>query len=176
MEQRRVDILAFGAHADDVEIGMAGTIAKWTEAGKKVVICELTEAELSSNGTVEGRKEEAAAAASILGVSERINLQLPDRGLFFTEENIRIITEVIRKYEPVLIFAPFHEDRHPDHANCAKLIKEAYFSAGIRKYKTDNAYPPHKARNLFHYLINGYTKPDFIIDITEYIEQKNQHY
>ncbi len=173
MEQQKIDVLAIGAHADDIEIGMAGTIAKWVDAGKRIVICELTEAELSSNGSVPQRKEEAATAAALLGVSERINLKLPDRGLFMTDEYICIITEVIRKYQPELIFAPYHEDRHPDHGNCAKLVREAYFSAGIKKYNYEaSLYQPHKARNLFQYFINGYSIPDFFIDISNFIEQK----
>lgn len=173
MEQQKVDVLAIGAHADDIEIGMAGTIAKWVAAGRKIVICELTEAELSSNGSVPQRKEEAKTAATILGVSERINLKLPDRGLFITDENIRKLTEVIRKYRPELIFAPYHEDRHPDHGNCAKLVREAYFSAGIKKYNHEaSLYQSHKARNLFQYFINGFSIPDFYIDISEFIDQK----
>ncbi|MEK3886047.1 bacillithiol biosynthesis deacetylase BshB1 [Bacillus sp. FSL K6-3431] len=173
MEQQKIDVLAFGAHADDVEIGMAGTIAKWTEAGKEIVICELTEADLSSNGSVALRKEEAALAASLLGVSERINLQIPDRGLFMTDKHIRMVTEVIRKYQPKIIFAPYHEDRHPDHGNCARLVREAYFSAGIKKYNQEESnYRSYKAQNLFQYLINGYTSPDFVVDISNFIEQK----
>ncbi|MBS4203143.1 bacillithiol biosynthesis deacetylase BshB1 [Lederbergia citrea] len=172
MEQQTIDILAFGAHADDVEIGMAGSLAKWSAAGKKIVICDLTEAELSSNGTVMTRKAEAEAASCILGIAERINLHLPDRGLFLTEDNICTIANVIRKYKPTLIFAPYEEDRHPDHGNCARLVEEAFFSAGIRKYKVDGGYPSHKAKNLYHYYINGYTHPDFVVDISEFIEQK----
>ncbi|MBS4209783.1 bacillithiol biosynthesis deacetylase BshB1 [Bacillus sp. FJAT-50079] len=170
MEQEQIDILAFGAHADDVEIGMAGALAKWSSAGKKIVICELTEAELSSNGNVKKRKEEAALAASVLGIQERINLQMPDRGLFMTDEYIRQITTVIRTYKPTLVFAPYFEDRHPDHSNCANLIREAFFSAGIRKY--DGGLPPHKARGLYYYMINGFSKPDFLINISTFIEQK----
>lgn len=170
MEQQSIDILAFGAHADDVEIGMAGALAKWSSAGKKIVICELTEAELSSNGNVEKRIEEAALAASVLGVQERINLQMPDRGLFISDEFIRQITTVIRTYKPALVFAPYFEDRHPDHSNCARLIKEAYFSAGIGKY--DLGLPPHKAHGLFYYMINGFAKPDFLINISDFIEKK----
>ena len=120
-------ILAFGAHADDVEIGMAGTIAKYTKQGYEVGICDLTEADLSSNGTIELRKEEAKAAARIMGVKTRLNLAMPDRGLYMKEEYIREIVKVIRTYKPKLVFAPYYEDRHPDHANCAKLVEEAIF-------------------------------------------------
>lgn len=127
MIQESIDVLAFGAHSDDVEIGMAGSIYKWTASGRNVVICDLTRAELSSNGTVETRQREAAEAAGKLGVLERVNLKLPDRGLFFKDEYIRQIADLIRKYTPTLIFAPFSEDRHPDHGRCAELVKEAFF-------------------------------------------------
>lgn len=169
---KKIDILAFGAHADDVEIGMAASIAKWTSEGKTVVICDLTEAELSSNGTVENRKIEAAKAASILGVDERISLKIPDRGIYLTTEHIRMVVEVIRTYKPTVVFAPFLEDRHPDHGNCAKLVEEAIFSAGIRKFETSLNLPPHKPKSLYHYMINGFHHPDFVIDVTNYMDKK----
>lgn len=97
-------ILAFGAHADDVEIGMAGTIAKYTKQGYEVGICDLTEADLSSNGTIELRKEEAKVAARIMGVKTRLNLAMPDRGLYMKEEYIREIVKVIRTYKPKTSF------------------------------------------------------------------------
>ncbi|MGG0239037.1 bacillithiol biosynthesis deacetylase BshB1 [Bacillus rhizoplanae] len=163
-------ILAFGAHADDVEIGMAGTIAKYTKQGYEVGICDLTEADLSSNGTVELRKQEALEAASRLGVQKRMNLAMPDRGLYMKEEYIQEIVKIIRTYKPKLVFVPFYEDRHPDHANCAKLVEEAIFSAGIRKYMPE--LPPHRVESLYFYMINGFHKPDFCIDISSYISDK----
>lgn len=172
LSQQEIDVLAFGAHPDDVEIGMAGSIAKWVASGKSIVICDLTEAELSSNGNVESRRVEAANSAEILGIKERINLQLPDRGLYISDENINLIAGVIRKYKPKLIFAPYEKDRHPDHGNCSHLVREAFFSAGICKYKVKEGYPAHKANNLFFYLINGFTKPHFMIDISDFMDKK----
>ena len=163
-------ILAFGAHADDVEIGMAGTISKYTKQGYEVGICDLTEANLSSNGTVELRKLEAMKAADILGVQKRMNLAMPDRGLYMKEEYIQEIVKIIRTYKPQLVFVPFYEDRHPDHANCAKLVEEAIFSAGIRKYMPE--FPPHRVQSLYFYMINGFHKPDFCIDISSSISDK----
>ncbi|WML46393.1 bacillithiol biosynthesis deacetylase BshB1 [Neobacillus sp. PS3-40] len=164
-------ILAFGAHADDVEIGMGGTIAKFTALGKKIGICDLTDSDLSSNGNVETRKKEASNAASILGVDERSSLGLPDRGLYLREEYIRKIAEVIRKYRPNVVFAPFFEDRHPDHGNCARLVEEAVFSAGIRKFKTRGQLP-FRVEKIYFYMINGFHKPDFLIDISSYMDKK----
>ena len=106
MKQQSIDILAFGAHADDVEIGMGGTIAKYAQMGKKIVICDLTKAEMSSNGTVERRKEEANKAADIIG-AEANSLDLPDRGLYMKDEYINQIITIIRTYKPTLVFAPY---------------------------------------------------------------------
>ncbi|HEY2421306.1 MAG TPA: bacillithiol biosynthesis deacetylase BshB1 [Neobacillus sp.] len=172
MENKKLHILAFGAHPDDVEIGMAGTIAKLTAEGKQIGICDLTDAELSSNGTRELRKEEAKLAAEILGVSVRTSLGIADRGLFLKEEYINRIAKVIRTYKPQIVFAPYFEDRHPDHGNCARLVEEAVFSAGIRKYKTVNDELPHHVERVYFYMINGFHKPDFTIDITKHIDQK----
>ncbi|MED4805403.1 bacillithiol biosynthesis deacetylase BshB1 [Bacillus atrophaeus] len=169
-----LDLLAFGAHSDDVEIGMGGTIAKFVKQGKKAGICDLTEAELSSNGTVCLRKEEAAAAARILGVEQRIQLGLPDRGLVMTDHAIRAIVSVIRACRPKAVFMPYKEDRHPDHGNAAALVEEAVFSAGIRKFKDEKNLPPHKVEKVLYYMINGFHRPDFVIDITETIEDKKQ--
>ncbi|SDM45012.1 bacillithiol biosynthesis deacetylase BshB1 [Bacillus sp. OK048] len=172
LNDKPLHILAFGAHADDVEIGMGGSIAKWSASGKRIGICDLTDADLSSNGTIEIRKEEAKQAATILGVTERWSLAFPDRGLLLQEEFIRQIAFVIRKYQPQIVFAPYFDDRHPDHGNCARLVEEAVFSAGIRKYQTDNSQAAHKVANVYFYMINGFHKPDFVIDISETMKRK----
>jgi N-acetylglucosamine malate deacetylase 1 len=170
--KNKLHILAFGAHADDVEIGMGGTIAKFTAEGKKIGICDLTDSQLSSNGNVETRKVEASNAAQILGVAERTSLGLPDRGLFLTEDYVRKIAEVIRKYRPRVVFAPYFDDRHPDHGNCARLVEEAVFSAGIKKFQTEIDVLPHRVEKMYYYMINGFHKPDFVIDISSYMNKK----
>ncbi|NLP49216.1 bacillithiol biosynthesis deacetylase BshB1 [Bacillus sp. RO1] len=167
-----LDILAFGAHPDDVEIGMAGTLAKYKEQGLKIGICNLTLAEKSSNGTIEIRQSEAAKAASILELDELIQLSLPDRGLYLKEEYINEIVSVIRTYRPRIVFAPYHEDRHPDHGNCAKLVEEAVFSSGVRMVEDYKDQKAHKPDNLYFYQINGMNKPDFYIDISDQINKK----
>lgn len=172
MEITKLDILAIGAHADDVEIGMGGTIAKYASEGKKIGICDLTKAELSSNGTVELRLQEAEKAAEVLGVVVRETLGLPDRGLYMKEEYIKKIVRTIRQYRPRLLFAPYLEDRHPDHGNCARLVEEAVFSAGIKNYDTGDGLRPHRVQALYFYMINGFHKPDFVIDISSYMETK----
>ncbi|MFB5194549.1 bacillithiol biosynthesis deacetylase BshB1 [Neobacillus sp. KR4-4] len=172
MNNQHLQVLAFGAHADDVEIGMAGTIAKFTSEGKRVGICDLTDADLSSNGNIELRKSEAANSAEVLKVSWRSSLGFPDRGLYLNDEYIREIARVIRINKPQIVFAPYFEDRHPDHGNCASLVEEAVFSAGIRKYKTDGNEPAHRVERVYFYMINGFHKPDFVIDISQYIDLK----
>ncbi|MCY7993697.1 bacillithiol biosynthesis deacetylase BshB1 [Bacillus haynesii] len=169
-----LDILAFGAHSDDVEIGMGGTIAKYTKKGFQIGICDLTQAELSSNGTVETRKSEAALAAEILGASPRISLTLPDRGLFPSQAAIREAVAVIRKHKPKLVFVPYPKDRHPDHGHAAEIVEEAVFPAGIHKYEDAEKQPAHKVQNVYYYMINGFHKPEFVIDISETINQKKE--
>ncbi len=148
----KLDILVFGAHADDAEIGMAGTIIKHTTAGLRVGICDLTYAEMSSNGTVELRKQEAAAAADVLGLSYRSNLGLPDRGLERNPEQLAAITAEIRRCAPRIVFAPYWEDRHPDHTWCSRLVEEAVFNAKLRRYMPE--LPPVQVEQIYYYFIN----------------------
>ncbi|MFD0694798.1 bacillithiol biosynthesis deacetylase BshB1 [Paenibacillus sp. GCM10027628] len=165
-----LDILIFGAHADDAEIGMGGSIAKHTAAGLRVGICDLTYAEMSSNGNVELRKEEAEQAASILGLAMRSNLGLPDRGLSISQEHIERITLEIRKHKPRIVFAPYWQDRHPDHIACSHLIQEAVFNAKLRKYAP--AAEPVNVEQLYFYFINDVYEADLMIDVTECYEAK----
>lgn len=167
---QNLDILIFGAHADDAEIGMSGLIAKQVAAGSKVGICDLTEAELSSNGNVELRKKEAAAASEVLGITMRSNLGLPDRGLYVTPEHVAAVTEVIRLHAPSVIFAPYWEDRHPDHVACSKLVEEAVFNAKLRRFMPDK--PAVPAPDLYFYFINDWKTPDLLVDVTNYYEKK----
>ena len=166
----KLDILVFGAHADDAEIGMAGTIVKHTQAGMRVGICDLTRAEMSSNGTVETRLKEAKQAAEVLGVCERSNLGLTDRGLFITPENIAKVTEEIRRHAPRIVFAPYWEDRHPDHVACSRLVEEAVFNAKLRRYMPDK--PAVTVQALYYYFINDMGRADLIVDVTDHYAQK----
>lgn len=167
----RLDLLIFGAHADDAEIGMAGTIKKHILAGYRVGICDLTRAEMSSNGDVDTRMKEAEAAGQILGLSMRQNLGLPDRGLSLCKEHIDAITIQIRKYKPRAVFAPYWEDRHPDHVACSKLVEEAVFNAKLRRYLPDEG-EPWKVEQVFFYFINDMVQPDVIVDVTEVYSYK----
>ncbi|BBH20960.1 bacillithiol biosynthesis deacetylase BshB1 [Paenibacillus baekrokdamisoli] len=167
---KTVDILAFGAHPDDVEIGMGGTIAKHVHEGFRVGICDLTEAEMSSNGTVETRRQEAAEASAVLGLSYRSCLGLPDRGLTGSSEQIEAIVREIRRLRPRLVFAPYWVDRHPDHNACSRLLEEAVFNAKLRNYLPE--LPSVQVEQLYFYYINDSSEVSLITDISEYVEQK----
>lgn len=165
-----VDILAFGAHPDDVEIGMGGTIAKHVHHGYRAAICDLTEAEMSSNGTVETRRQEAAEASAVLGLSDRSCLGLPDRGLTGSAEQIEAIVREIRRLRPRLVFAPYWVDRHPDHNACSRLLEEAVFNAKLRNYLPD--VPPVQVEQHYYYYINDSSEISLIMDISEFAQQK----
>ncbi|EIT86613.1 hypothetical protein A374_03544 [Fictibacillus macauensis ZFHKF-1] len=164
--------LAIGAHADDVEIGMAGSIALHTAKGGHVTICDLTEAELSSNGTVTLRKEEARQAAKVLGVERRFTIGLPDRGLYMNQEAIMQIVSLIREVKPDCLFIPYWEDRHPDHGNAAKLVEEAAFSAGVKNVLDPKGHAPHRVGHIYYYYINGFHKPSFCVDVSAVYDRK----
>lgn len=166
-----VDILAFGAHADDVEIGMGGTIAKHVAAGMKVAICDLTAAEMSSNGTVETRRQEAAAASAVLRLCSRSCLELPDRGLIpSSAEQIAAVTREIRRLRPRIVFAPYWNDRHPDHNACSALVEEAVFNAKLRRYLPE--LPPVQVEQLYFYYINDQEQVSMVTDISDVYETK----
>lgn len=167
-----LDLLAFGAHPDDVEIGMGGTLALHASQGFRTGICDLTLAELSSNGTVERRQKEAEKASQLLALEMRENLNLKDRELYIDQHKVAKIVDVIRTYQPKIIFAPYMEDRHPDHGHCSRLIEEAFFSSGIRRFKGEKNLEVYRPEALYFYFINGFHQPDFVVDITEVQSKK----
>ncbi|MEY9093096.1 bacillithiol biosynthesis deacetylase BshB1 [Paenibacillus sp. RC84] len=161
-----VDILVFGAHADDAEIGMAGTILKHTRAGYTVGLCDLTRSEMSSNGTPDNRLEEANKAAEAMGIVLRSNLGLPDRGLSAgSKDQIDAITKEIRLRKPRIVFAPYWEDRHPDHIACSHLVQEAVFNAKLRRYLPETE--AFQVESLFFYFINDTIDPDIVVDVSD---------
>ena len=171
----KLDILAFGVHPDDVELGCAGTLMAAIDQGKKVGIVDLTRGELGTRGTTTTRTQEAAAAAKIMGVDIRENLDMAD-GFFANDEaHQRKIIALIRKYQPDIILANAPEDRHPDHGRSAKLVSDAAFLSGLRKIETihegvtQNAWRPAYT---FHYIQDRFIQPSFVIDITAYMERK----
>ncbi|MGX4584838.1 bacillithiol biosynthesis deacetylase BshB1 [Paenibacillus chitinolyticus] len=168
-----VDILVFGAHADDAEIGMAGTILKHTRAGYTVGLCDLTRSEMSSNGTPENRLGEANKAAEAMGITLRSNLGLPDRGLSTgSKDQIDAITKEIRLRKPKIVFAPYWEDRHPDHIACSYLVQEAVFNAKLRRYLPETE--AFQVESLFFYFINDTIDPDIVVDVSDAYPDKKE--
>ncbi len=171
----KLDILAIGAHPDDVELGCGATIAKEVAAGKQVGILDLTKGELGTRGTPEIRAMEAEAAAEILGVLVRENIGLPDGFLENTKEYQLKIVEVIRKYQPEIVLCNAIDDRHPDHAKASKLISDACFLSGLRAIKTNIGYGEQEAwrpKNVYHYIQWKGIEPDFVVDVSEYMDVK----
>jgi N-acetylglucosamine malate deacetylase 1 len=175
MTTQNVDILAFGAHPDDVELSAAGTLLKHRKAGYTIGIVDLTQGELGSRGTIETRYEEAHAAAEILDLAVRVNLKMPDGFFDHSEDNLRLVIEQIRRFKPKMVFLNAFSDRHPDHGKGSKLVSDACFLAGLVKVKTFwEAVPQeeHRPQFVYHYIQDRYIKPDLVVDVTEFAEQK----
>ena len=171
----KLDILAFGAHPDDVELGCSGTIAKEISLGKKVGIVDLTRGELGTRGSVEIRNQEAAAAAKILGVSVRENLDMRD-GFFVNDEAHQLkIIRMVRKYRPEIVICNAVEDRHIDHGKGSQLVSDACFLSGLMKIETEidgikqEAWRP---KLVYHYVQWKNLTPDFVVDITGFNDKR----
>lgn len=171
----KLDILAFGAHPDDVELGCAGTISKEVALGKKVGIVDLTRGELGTRGSAEIRDQEAANAARILGVAVRENLQFRD-GFFVNDEAHQLeVIKMIRKYQPDIVLCNAVDDRHIDHAKGSQLVSDACFLSGLMRIETSVEGEFQKAwrpKVVYHYIQWKNLVPDFVVDITGYVEQK----
>lgn len=171
----KTNILAIGAHPDDVELGCGGTIAKLISEGKSVVIVDLTQGELGTRGTNLTRAEEAANASKILGISARENLKMRDGFILNTEEYQMEIVKIIRKYQPEIVFANAIDDRHPDHAKASKLVSDACFLSGLVKIKTSMDGEKQEAwrpKHVFHYIQWKNIAPDFVVDISAFMSKK----
>lgn len=176
----KLDILAFGAHPDDIELSCSGTLIVEKHNGKKVGIIDVTQGEMGTRGNAEARAQEAANAAAIIGVDIRENLFMAD-GFFKNdkEHQLKIIT-VLRKYQPEIVLCNAPEDRHPDHGRSADLITDAAFLSGLRKIvthcnegKNGNIQQKEwRPKYVFNYIQDRFLQPDFVIDITEGFEKK----
>jgi bacillithiol biosynthesis deacetylase BshB1 len=171
----KLDILAFGAHPDDVELGCGGTIAKEVSLGKKVGIIDLTRGELGTRGTVATRNQESAKAAEILGVSVRENLNMRDGFFVNDEEHQMAVIRMIRKYKPEIVLCNAIDDRHIDHGKGSKLVSDACFLSGLRQIKTivdDIEQEAWRPKVVYHYLQWKNLEPDFVIDITGFNDKR----
>ena len=167
-----VDVLAFGPHPDDIEIGIGATLAKHASLGHRVGLCDLTGGEMGSNGTVGERLVEAEAARAVLGAQWRTNLRLPDRAIGSDPAHIRRIAEVVRRASPRVVALPYWSDRHPDHVAASHLLTEAVFNAALRRYPAEgDAWMPEFS---CYYFINDSVTPSFAIDVSDYYETKRR--
>lgn len=167
--------MAFGAHPDDVELSAAGTLLKHIRQGKTAAIIDLTQGELGSRGTIETRYEEAEAASKILGISARVNLRMEDGFFEHSRENLLKVVEQIRRFRPEIVLANAIQDRHPDHPKGSKLVSEACFLAGLRKIETTfngEKQDAHRPKVVYHYIQDRYSRPDIVVDVTDFVEQK----
>ena len=175
----KLDILVFGAHPDDAELGAGGTIAKEVARGKKVGIIDLTRGELGTRGSAEIRDKEATKAAEILGVAIRENMQFDDG--FFVNDKVhqREIIKMVRKYRPDVVLCNAIDDRHIDHAKGSQLVSDACFLSGLVKVDTkmdgdDQWQLPWRPRAVYHFIQWKNLEPDFVVDVSGFIEKKNE--
>jgi bacillithiol biosynthesis deacetylase BshB1 len=171
----KVDILAFAAHPDDIEISASGTLMKHIDQGKTVAIVDLTQGELGSRGTIESRYKEANKASTIMGVKHRVNLKMADGFFEINQSNKLRIIEQIRHFKPEIVLCNAISDRHPDHGRASQLVSEACFLSGLLKIETnykDQLQEKWRPKAVYHYIQDRYLKPDFIVDISHYIDKK----
>ena len=171
----KLDILAIGVHPDDVELSCAGTLLRQIDLGYKVGLLDLTLGELGTRGSAEIRTQEAMVSAQIMGVLVREQLDIEDGFFTHTQANLIKIISIIRKYQPEIVFANALEDRHPDHGRAAKLIADACFLSGLIKietYDNDEIQAAWRPKNVYHYIQDRALKPDFAVDISNYMEKK----
>lgn len=172
---KHINVLAVGAHPDDVELSAAGTLMAQKALGHTIGIVDLTRGELGTRGTAETRDAEAADSAKILDLDFRINLKLEDGFFQESEESLRKLIEIIRLTKPGIVLANAVSDRHPDHARGASFISRACFLAGLRKIETQyngQAQEAHRPKAVYHYIQEKFMTPDFVVDITEFMDKK----
>ena len=171
----KLDILAFGAHPDDVELGCAGTLLGAIAEGKKVGVIDLTKGELGTRGSISQRLSEAQLASEVMGLTIRENLEMADGFFINNKEHQLIIIETIRRFQPSIIFCNAPEDRHPDHGRAASLVAEAAFLSGLKKIQTIHngvAQEAWRPTQVFHYIQSRNLTPNFVVDISKHIEKK----
>jgi len=172
----KLNILAFAAHPDDIELACSGTLAKHAEMGESIGIIDLTQGEMGTRGTPEQRLKEATASADILGLKIRENLSFDDA---FFKNDLAHQTEIVKKirqYQPDIILANAISDRHPDHARASELVSESVFLAGLKKFETidnnGNAQEAYRPNKVYHYIQSLPITPDFVVDVSDQWEKK----
>lgn len=169
-----VDLLAFGPHPDDIEIGLAGTIAVHTTAGFRVGLCDLTRGELGSNGTPEEREAEGEAARVVLGAAWRSNLRWPDGGITGSDDQIADVARLVRQCRPKAVAIPYWDDRHPDHRAASQAVTQGVFRSGLRRFVMGDALEAWRPEWICYYFINDSVAPSFAIDVSAQYERKRE--
>jgi len=167
-----VHLLAIGPHPDDIEIGIGGIVAKHAALGLNVGLCDLTAGEMGSNGTVDERLAEAEVAREVLGARWRVNLRLPDRAIGADTSHVVTIAGLVRRAQPRVVALPYWSDRHPDHVTASKVLTDAVFNAGLRRFAADGT--AWKPDWVCYYFINDSAPPSFVVDVSEHYETKRR--
>ncbi len=171
----KLDILAFGAHPDDIELGAGGTIAKEIALGKKVGVVDLTRGELGTRGSAEIRDREAARSAELLGLAVRENLAFDDGFFVNDKEHQTAVIKLIRKYQPTIVLCNAIDDRHIDHPKGSKLVSDACFLSGLIKFSTEldgKSQQAWRPKKVYHYIQWKSLEPDFVVDVSGFMEKK----
>jgi N-acetylglucosamine malate deacetylase 1 len=168
--EKPLDVLAFGAHPDDVELMAGGTIIKLVQSGYRVGMISLTQGEMGTRGTPEIRREEFSASAAIMGLAMHKMLDIPDGGVVVSEENKLKVIREIREWQPALLFAPYWETRHPDHSHCSHLVREAGFFAGLKKIYTGQT--NFRPERVVYYCEHYHFSPSFVVDVSSTFERR----
>ena len=171
-DQAQLDILAIFSHPDDAELTMAGTLIKLKTLGHRVGVADMTRGEMGTRGTPEIRAKEALDSARVMGLDGRVNLELPDGHLMLDETSRRTVVRAIRKCQPKVLFTSHWDDPHPDHAATARIVREAARLATIRNYDREAGLQPIKMPAVAHAVYSRLVLPSFIVDISEFAEQK----
>jgi bacillithiol biosynthesis deacetylase BshB1 len=167
-----VDILAFGAHPDDVELGASGTLIKAGREGASTGVITLTRGEAGTRGTLERRAAEFDAASAVMGLAHHEMLALPDGRLAVDDGSIEAVVRQIREHKPKIVLLPYWEDRHPDHGAASEIVRQAAFRAGLRRLETGQE--PHRPAELVYYMSSWEFSPSFVIDVSDVIEEKRR--
>jgi len=168
---KEVDILAIGVHPDDIELSCSGTLLSHKNMGMTVGVADLTQGELGSRGSASIRINESAAAAHILGLDFRVNLEMRDGFFEIDQRHVLRIAELIRRCRPKTVLANSIDDRHPDHGRAAELVRQAFFYSGLRRIEIGDT-QAYRAEALYHYIQDKHLTPDFCVDVSPYVDIK----
>jgi N-acetylglucosamine malate deacetylase 1 len=172
-DDHQLDVLAIFSHPDDAELTMAGTLLKLKSLGHSTGVLDMTRGEMGTRGNPEIRAKEALDAAAVMGLSARMNLGQPDGSVALNDESRRAMVRVLRQYRPKVIFTSHWDDPHPDHAATSRIVREAARLATMRRYESDSGLPPIEMPAIAHAVYSRLIIPSFIVDVSEFVEARN---